>query len=301
MGRARYDVRVSLDAQAEQNNAGNDGPEPVDVSVVIPMYREARRIEATLRDAIEWLSRWDRTSEIVLVDDGSPDGTVGVVTPFVGEAAAGSPERLRRITLVRHAQNRGKGAAVRTGLGASRGAWRLMMDADNSARIREIEKLIPEAGSRVVLSAGSRNLAESRVRARAGRRLAGILFRTCLKTLGLAILRDTQCGFKLYRADLAALIARVGAEDRFAFDLEHLLLAKRFAGRGHAQASIKEIGIEWEHKDGGTVRPIRDGLRMLARAAAIRSRFASDPTLARSELELKPERSSVGSGRTPRV
>jgi len=292
-------VHVTVQAQVERNIPGGE-PVPVDVSVVIPMYREARRIEETLNDAIEWLGRWDRTSEIILVDDGSPDETVGVVTPFVGEAPSGSSERLRRIALVRHAQNRGKGAAVRTGLGAARGTWRLMMDADNSARIREIVKLLPSAGSPVVLVAGSRNLADSRVRARTSRRAAGILFRACLKALGLAMLRDTQCGFKLYRADLAALVARVGAEDRFAFDLEHLLLAKRFAGRGRAGASILEIGIEWEHKDGGTVRPIRDGLKMLARAAAIRSRFARDPRLARSELELKPERAQVGSHRSSR-
>lgn len=274
--------------------AGTADP-AVALSVVIPMYREARRIEATLRDVIEWLSAWDKTSEIILVDDGSSDDTVAVVTPFVGRASSDSTERLRRIELVRHGVNRGKGAAVRTGLAEARGAWRLMMDADNSARVREVVRLWP-SNDAVVLAAGSRNVADSHVKAKPTRKIAGLIFRLCLKTLGLALLRDTQCGFKLYRADLANLIARVGAEDRFAFDLEHLLLAKRFAGRGRAGEAITEVGVEWEHKDGGTVRPIRDGLKMLARAVAIRSRFTRDPKLARSELELKPSRAEKASG-----
>jgi dolichyl-phosphate beta-glucosyltransferase len=163
--------------------------------------------------------------------------------------------------------NRGKGAAVRTGLAVARGRWRLMMDADNAARVREVERLFPSTSDpRVALVCGSRNAEGAQVQSRAFRRFAGLVFRAALGALGLNLLRDTQCGFKLYRADLAKVIAKVGREDRFAFDLEHLLIAKR-------TGLIREVGIAWEHKDGGTVSPIRDGVRMLIRAARIRSRF----------------------------
>jgi dolichyl-phosphate beta-glucosyltransferase len=111
--------------------------------------------------------------------------------------------------------------------------------------------------------------------------------------LGLNLLRDTQCGFKLYRADAARAVVALGREDRFAFDLEHLLLASRLG-------KLSEVGIAWEHKDGGTVRPIRDGLKMLREAARIRLRFLRDGraerVLAASQVELKPE----GASRTDR-
>lgn len=240
------------------------------------MYKEARRIGPTLEDVLTSLACGSRTAEVILVDDGSPDGTVQAVTPWLSEAPDGL---VRRVTLVRHKVNRGKGAAVRTGMNAATGAWRLMMDADNATRVGEVDKLFARAELGVAMVCGSRNVEESRVRAQIFRKLSGAIFRVALGALGLNLLRDTQCGFKLYRRDAAELVARVGREDRFAFDLEHLLLAKK-VGR------IVEVGIAWEHKDGGTVNPILDGFRMLREAARIRLRFVREHPA--SEIEAKP-------------
>ncbi|MDQ7014474.1 MAG: glycosyltransferase [Planctomycetota bacterium] len=236
---------------------------PVGVSVIIPMYREAARINQTLRDAIPLLAAAEQFAEIVLVDDGSPDDTVARVTPALTDTPEGS---LRAVRLIRHEHNRGKGAAVRTGLAAAVGTWRLIMDADNAATVRELPKLLATAKPGVGLVAGSRVAQGALVDAVPGRRFAGSVFKLALHLLGLDLLADTQCGFKLYRADLAEQVAAHGCEDGYAFDLEHLLITQA------AGLRAVEVGIAWTHKAGGQVSPVIDGLRMLRRAAAIRAR-----------------------------
>ena len=235
----------------------------VNVSVVIPMYREAARIDATLRDCIPLLTVADYTSELILVDDGSPDDTIEIVA----QRLTGEPQGpLQSVRLLRHKRNLGKGAAVRTGLAAASGDWRLIMDADNAATIRELAKLLAAADSGVGLVAGSRVAPGARVEAIASRKLTGSLFKAALTPLGLNLLADTQCGFKLYRADLADQITALATEDGYAFDLEHLLIAKATGLR------IAEVGIRWAHKDGGQIDPVADGLKMLRRAADLRKR-----------------------------
>ena len=252
-----------------------------DLSVVIPMYREADRIERTLRDAMRTLTVHRLTSEIVLVDDGSTDRTIDVVTPFLTENCSGN---LHRVRLVRHSENRGKGAGVRTGLEAGAGRWMLMMDADNAARVAEVDALLVHAEGNVGLIAGSRAADGARVDAKATRRVTGLIFKTALRLLGLGLISDTQCGFKLYRADVAQMIVEHAVEDGFAFDIEHLRLA-RMAG-----VQTREVGIRWRHVDGSKISPISDGLKMLARAVGIRFRKYGEVSLPKPDriLELKP-------------
>jgi dolichyl-phosphate beta-glucosyltransferase len=238
------------------------GPRP-EVSIVIPMYREARRIGPTLREVGEYARRSGRAIELVLVDDGSDDDTVDVATAALREVPNGT---FTRSEIKLHGVNRGKGAAVRTGLAASSGQWVLCMDADGSCAASEVEKLLARRGV-AGMAAGSRGMPESEVEAVAQRRMTGIAFKACLAALGMNLLRDTQCGFKLYRRDAADLIARIGQEDGYTFDLEHLLILKR-AGMG-----VAEVGVKWKHMDGGQVRPVRDGLRMLGAAVRLRAKF----------------------------
>ncbi len=242
----------------------------VELSVVIPCFREGARVGATLADVEAFLECFARSAEVIVVDDGSDDNTAEVVRASAG-AAASAP-----VSLVRHQENRGKGAAVRTGLAAARGRWRLMMDADNSTRILEVEGLLAVARSTGAgLIAGSRRAADARVTARATRRATGAIFRAALWALGLDLLSDTQCGFKLYREDVARAVCDLGREDRFAFDLEHLLIAKSMPG------GVAEVGVVWEHREGGTVRPMRDGLAMLRSAVRLRARGVAGAARAR--------------------
>lgn len=256
--------------------------EPFMLSVVIPMYRESARIEPTIRDVLRSLADRDHESEVILVDDGSTDDTVDVVTPFL-RSGGGGP--IRRVSLVKFGKNRGKGAAVRAGLAEARGDWRLMMDADNAARVIEVDKLLAKASGSTGLVAGSRSVENAEVTAKGFRKLTGFAFKAALWTMGLRLARDTQCGFKLYRADVAEAIAEHGVENRFAFDLEHLLLTRRLG------CGVEEVGIRWRHVDGGQINPVLDGIRMVGRAARIRVRDYGElrlPERAASEVEAKP-------------
>lgn len=243
------------------------------LSVIIPAYQEARRLPETLRDLISTLVNSPRPSEILVIDDGSTDGTAEAAARALPSTPHGSIVRTRVLV---HRSNMGKGAAVRTGLSAATGQFRLMMDADNAARVDQVEVLIAAASpDGAGLVSGSRSVQGAKVKALMVRRISGLIFRACLRAMGMKLLTDTQCGFKLYRADVAEYIVQHATENGFAFDVEHLLLAQR-AGFG-----IDEIGIEWAHRRGGQVSPIRDGLRMLKQARRIRNRWADgvpDPT-----------------------
>ncbi|MEL6795993.1 MAG: glycosyltransferase [Planctomycetota bacterium] len=263
------------------------------LSVVIPMYRESARIVPTVQDVIATLRDRRTPSEVILVDDGSTDDTVEAVQPFLTDAGDGSVER---VTLVRFEKNRGKGAAVRAGLAEARGGWRLMMDADNAARVAEVDKLLAHIAGNTGIVAGSRSMPESVVSAKTSRRLTGLIFKALLLGLGLRLARDTQCGFKLYRADVAEAIAKHGVEDRFAFDLEHLLLTQRLGTR------VKEVGIRWRHVDGGQINPVADGLKMLVQAALIRLRDYGNPALPgrdKPAAQVEPKPTGVPASQRP--
>jgi dolichyl-phosphate beta-glucosyltransferase len=234
-----------------------------ELSIVIPMFREERRIAPTVRETAAYARLGGRSIELVLVDDGSDDRSAEVAMRAVEEFP---PETFTAVTLKTHLRNSGKGAAVRTGLAASSGQWVLCMDADGSTSASQVERLFADKGE-AALAAGSREMPESRVEAVAQRKVAGVVFRACLTAMGMNLLRDTQCGFKLYRRDAADLVVRHGREDGYTFDLEHLLIIRR------AGLRVTEVGVRWTHRDGGQVRPVRDGLKMLGAAARLRARF----------------------------
>lgn len=261
------------------------------LSVIIPMYQEQARIGKTLGDLVPWLEAQPWASEVLLVNDGSKDQTEAAVAAWVRDGDGGGSDgcggSLQRVRLLRHVQNQGKGAAVRTGLSHARGQWTLMMDADNAATIREVGKLFDRAEhANAAFVVGSRVSKDSEVKTSASRGLVRLVYISILKSLGLAPVSDTQCGFKLYRADLARRVAERARERGFVFDIEHLLIARQ----GGFQ--IAEVGIKWEHQEGGTVNPVRDGLRMLARAFAIRWRALTErgkpAAPAAPVVELKP-------------
>lgn len=263
---------------AAPRNHGSD----VRLSVVIPMYQESARIGPTVRDVSRTIrdpaaSGLDgvRFVSVHLVDDGSGDGTARAARRAIERSGGGSVDG-SVFDVVSHGTNRGKGAAVRTGLAAALNGsrepphWILMMDADNAARLGEVGKLLGARGASgsgpVDLVLGSRRVPDAEVDAALGRRLAGLLYVGLLRSLGLRLARDPQCGFKLYSARAARVMLRYATEDRFAFDIEHVLLCHR------AGLRTAEVGIAWRHVEGGTVRPLRDGVSMLRAARRIARR-----------------------------
>jgi dolichyl-phosphate beta-glucosyltransferase len=229
------------------------------LSVVVPAYNEQARIGAALDRVLAWAGgRGDRT-EIIVVDDGSRDGTAALVEGYAG----------RGVRLVRLPANRGKGAALRAGVATSTGELVLISDADFSTPIAEVERLAARLGD-VEIVLGSRAAADARITRRQPRwrELAGKCFNFAIRMLGVRGVRDSQCGFKLLRGDVARELFAAMTIDRYAFDVELILLARR---RGYR---VAEVGVEWRNDPASRVHLLRDGTRMLADIVRLRWRLA---------------------------
>jgi dolichyl-phosphate beta-glucosyltransferase len=226
----------------------------VNLSVVIPAYNEAARISPGLRRAAQYLSTHGTSYELLVVDDGSSDGT----------AAVAEREGAR---VLRHARNRGKGAAVRTGVLASQGDSVLLADADFSTPIEELAKLAPALqGADLVL--GSRAVAGARITERQPlyRELMGKTFNLLIRILGVRGFHDTQCGFKLARGEALRALCAGQTIDGFAYDVELVWLALR------ARRPVVEVGVLWANSPDSRVDPLRSSLAMLRDVMLIRWR-----------------------------
>lgn len=228
---------------------------PTDVpelSVVIPAFNERARITMTLSRTLDFLAQHHPNSEILVVDDGSHDDTTQLVEDFAAKDA--------RVRLIRQPQNRGKGAAVRRGVLASRGRFVLFMDADLSTPIEEVDKLLVYAREGADVVIGSRGLAESDIRIHQPwpREVMGRIFNMLVRRIAMLGFKDTQCGFKLFtRAAADAVFARQTL-DGFAFDVELLLIARDDLGY-----RIREVPVVWMHAPNSKVSPVRDAQKML--------------------------------------
>jgi len=225
------------------------------LSLVIPAYDEERRLGPGLRRALDYLRERGEPFEVLVVDDGSRDRTREVAATFAGEG----------VTLLRHERNRGKGAAIRTGLAASRGARVLLTDADFSTPIEELAKLEPHL-ARAPLVIGSRGVADSSVQKRQPiyRELMGKTFNRAVRLLGVRGLNDTQCGFKLLQGDAGRQLAQELKIEGFAYDVELIWLARRHGW------NVAEVGVVWINSEDSRVSPIRSSLSMLRDLLRIR-------------------------------
>jgi len=234
------------------------------LSVVIPAYNEAGRILPYLSAITKYLEQRSAPSEILVVDDGSTDHTATVVRRFAGETPW--------VHLVQLQRNTGKGGAVRTGVRAAKGLLVLIADADGATPIAEIERLEAALVHGADLAIGSRYLAsrnaQYRVEARWHRSFFGNIFNWLIQQLGLRGITDTQCGFKLFRQDVAQELFSIGRIDGYGFDLEILYVARRRGFR------ISEVPINWADQPGSKVRVFRDGLRMLTDMLRVRRNYS---------------------------
>jgi glycosyltransferase involved in cell wall biosynthesis len=214
------------------------------LSIVIPAYNEESRLPQTLRLVLDWLARSSFSFlEVIVVDDGSRDGTARVVEEFATENAL--------LRLVRNPGNRGKGYAVRHGMLEAEGEWILYTDADLSAPIEELDKLCRAAREQNAgIAIGSRAVDRSLVEVHqpALRELSGRCFNLVMRLVTGLPFRDTQCGFKLYRADAARQIFSRQKQDGFSFDVEDLLIAKKLGVR------TVEVPVRWSNVEGTKVR-----------------------------------------------
>jgi dolichyl-phosphate beta-glucosyltransferase len=229
------------------------------MSIVIPAYNEEKRIAGSLSDTCAYMNDFGMEYEIIVVDDGSSDGTGRIVDRIAKDA--------RNVRLVRYEKNRGKGHALRTGVLVTKGEFVLVMDADLSTPMDELRKLMPclsDGGFDIAI--GSRALALSDIIKKQPwwRRGMGKTFNKIVRMLVIGGFSDTQCGFKLFKGEIARSLFGEAKIDRFAYDVEILALAKKKKYR------IKEVPIRWINSPESRVDPVKDSLQMLADLVRIR-------------------------------
>jgi dolichyl-phosphate beta-glucosyltransferase len=229
-------------------------------SLVVPAYNEAGRIDDCVRSIAAWAKTrpGGRGWEILVVDDGSTDDTAERARRVAAE------EKLD-LRVIAYGRNRGKGAAIREGVRVCTGDPVLITDADLSTPLSEFAKLDEMLATHPV-AIGSRTIDDSLVRRRQPlhRVLLGKLGNGMIQLFAVPGIRDTQCGFKLFRRDAAKALFADARIDRFAWDVEILYLARR---RGFA---IAEAPVLWFNSPDSKVRVVRDAVQTLFDVLRIR-------------------------------
>jgi dolichyl-phosphate beta-glucosyltransferase len=181
-------------------------------------------------------------TELLVVDDGSEDSTADVVENYARVHPA--------VRLLRNPGNRGKGYAVRNGMLEAKGDWILYSDADLSAPIEEVDKLFASAREKnAAVAIGSRGLQRKLVSVHQAflRELSGRVFNLAMRWVTGLPFVDTQCGFKLYRADAAGAIFKRQILDGFSFDVEDLVIARQL------DITTVEVPVRWANVEGTKV------------------------------------------------
>lgn len=224
--------------------------EKSEISVVIPAFNEELRLPRTLSETIPYLRSHFQNFEVLVVNDGSVDGTSDLVRRISLE----SPE----VRLIELAHNMGKGAAVRTGMSECRFDLAIFLDADGSTPISELAKLTAAISEGYDMAIGSRALASdsTSVTTKWYRKYLGRMFNFCVNLLIVPGIADTQCGFKLFKKDCAKFLFATQKSDGFSFDVEILYLARKAGFR------IKEIPINWTNVAGSKVNLVVDAAKM---------------------------------------
>jgi dolichyl-phosphate beta-glucosyltransferase len=242
----------------------------MDLSLIIPAYNEASRIERSLQAGLDYFADAVYSWEIVVVDDGSSDDTVKRVAAFEGAG----------VRLISLGKNRGKGAAVRRGMLEASGQKRIFTDADFSTPIDEVTPML-EHLEKYDIAIGSRAVDRSRVEVHQPwyRETMGKIFNLFVQRIAVSGIKDTQCGFKGFRGAAAEEVFSRSKIVGFSFDVEALYIARRLG------YSILEFPVRWINDERSTVNPITDSIRMFGELMRIRRLH--------SGLEIQKGRSSV--------
>jgi len=237
-----------------------------EISMVIPAFNEALRLPTTLDRVQRHLSTAGLSAEVIVVDDGSHDATADIVRQHA--------RRWPQLKLVVAERNAGKGAAVRLGMAAARGRYRVFSDADLSVPIDDLEKLLRPLHAGAGVAIASRGLRDSQVELHQPwyRESMGKIFNRLVRIFVLGGVHDTQCGFKAFTAEVADRVFPALQTRGFGFDVEVLYRAQQ------AGYQIVEVPTRWINSPQSRVHPIRHSTAMFLELLAIPDRVRKHPT-----------------------
>jgi dolichyl-phosphate beta-glucosyltransferase len=216
------------------------------ISIVIPVYNEAKRIEKTLHKTIDFCNKHFSAYELIVVDDGSIDATREIVEKYSS----------KEVILLKHTPNKGKGYSVKQGILSAKYPLVVFFDSDLSTPLKFLLPILKNAKKYDVVIA-SRNLSDSVVTQQSFLRIvSGKLFSYFVRLMLLPHIKDSQCGCKLFKTSMAKKLAKKMTIQRFAFDVELLFLAKK------SNYSILEYPVQWTNKTGSKVHIFRDSFLM---------------------------------------
>lgn len=233
------------------------------LSIIIPAYNEEQRIGRSLDEILRFLKEQTYRAEVIVVDDGSRDGTGKIVA----DRKAQYDEAGEVLRLLTNSPNRGKGYSVRRGVGSAQGEIILFTDADLSSPITEAPRLIaPIAEGLADVTFGSRAINRNLIEVRQSlvRDFGGRVFNLFLRAITGLPYKDTQCGFKAFRRDAAAPVFQRQSIERFGFDPEILYIARKRGLR------LLEVPVRWSHSDDSKVSYLRDSVDMFLDLVRIR-------------------------------
>ncbi len=222
------------------------------ISIIYPFYNEEKRINKTLQDIKNFnLSSKHLKKEFLLVNDGSTDKTVDIISSYI--------KKNNNIKLVNYNINRGKGFALKKGVEKAKYDWILTTDSDSSVSCFQLlewinKKLINHKNH---IYFGSRNLINSKVKKKRYRKFIGIIFTFIILIIFKIKLKDTQCGFKLYRSIYAKKIFRKIITNGYMHDIEICLISKKL------NLMITELPVKWVHKDNSKISFFKDVFKIL--------------------------------------
>jgi dolichyl-phosphate beta-glucosyltransferase len=236
---------------------------PPFLSIVIPAYNEAGRLGESLRRVEAFMALKGIAWELIVADDGSTDGTAGIVKTHQQN------HKDQHIRFLPTEKNEGKGSAVKRGVLAARGEVILVTDADLSAPIKEVDKLLGalERGSDVAIGSRAVHNGGCDVQQSPKRWFTGRVFNALVTALALPGYGDTQCGFKCFTRRAAMDLFEAQTLNGFCFDVEILLLARK---KGY---KVSEVPVMWREAPGSKVNLFRHSLAMVKELLYLRKRY----------------------------
>ncbi len=218
-------------------------------TLIIPAWNEERRMPASLARVVAYVRSQPSPIEVVVVDDGSQDGTAAIVEGFARENDF--------VRLIRNPHG-GKGAAIKTGVSQGRGQYLVLSDTDLSVPIEEMVKFLPPALNGYDVAIASREApGAERIDEPYYRHLMGRVYNLLVRVAAVPGIQDTQCGFKAFHRDVARQVFPLQTIEGWGFDVEVLFIARRLGYQ------IIEIPVRWYYGRESKVRPVKDTLCMV--------------------------------------